>query len=149
MEESYELFLINRLGRLLKETGRFSISPVYVVGIYSGSDQLGEGFGSSLKMAEYRAAEDALQRVYLTRVPTHLLKIPSTTLSRDLFEDIDLEVEDVEEQLTATAYVPGELGQPESQVESGGRGRGAHLAPKTTLPKSTSVGEMTQEHWFA
>lgn len=40
--------------RLLKETGRFSNSPVFVVGIYSGQDKLGEGFGSSLKMAEYR-----------------------------------------------------------------------------------------------
>ncbi len=40
--------------RLLKETGRLSISPVFVVGIFSGADQLGEGFGSSLKMAEYR-----------------------------------------------------------------------------------------------
>jgi large subunit ribosomal protein L44 len=40
--------------RLLKETGRLSNSPVFVVGIYSGADKLGEGFGSSLKMAEYR-----------------------------------------------------------------------------------------------
>jgi large subunit ribosomal protein L44 len=40
--------------RLLKETGRFSNSPVFVVGVYSGAEQLGEGFGSSLKMAEYR-----------------------------------------------------------------------------------------------
>jgi large subunit ribosomal protein L44 len=42
------------LCRLLKETGRYSNSPVFVVGIFSGSDQLGEGFGSSLKMAEFR-----------------------------------------------------------------------------------------------
>ena len=42
--------------RLLKETGRLSISPVFVVGIYSGADQLGEGFGSSLKMAEFRVS---------------------------------------------------------------------------------------------
>ena len=40
--------------RLLKETGRFSNSPVFVVGIFSGPDKLGEGFGSSLKMAEFR-----------------------------------------------------------------------------------------------
>ena len=40
--------------RLLKETGRFSAAPVFVVGIYSGPDQLGEGFGSSLSMAEFR-----------------------------------------------------------------------------------------------
>jgi len=40
--------------RLLKETGRFSNSPVFVVGIFSGADQLGEGFGASLRMAEFR-----------------------------------------------------------------------------------------------
>jgi hypothetical protein len=39
---------------MLKETGRFSNSPMYVVGIYSGADKLGEGFGSSIRMAEYR-----------------------------------------------------------------------------------------------
>lgn len=65
--------------RLLKETGRFSNSPVFVVGIYSGADQLGEGFGSSLKMAEFRAAEDALLRVYLTRTPNHLIRLPTST----------------------------------------------------------------------
>jgi large subunit ribosomal protein L44 len=42
--------------RLLKETGRFSNSPIFVVGIYSGADQLGEGFGGSLKMAEFRVS---------------------------------------------------------------------------------------------
>lgn len=44
----------SHIGRLLKETGRLSISPVFVVGIYSGGEKLGEGFGSSLKMAEFR-----------------------------------------------------------------------------------------------
>ncbi|EKM81880.1 hypothetical protein AGABI1DRAFT_112106, partial [Agaricus bisporus var. burnettii JB137-S8] len=67
------------VSRLLKETGRFSNSPVYVVGIFSGSDQLGEGQGSSLKMAEFRAAEDALHRVYLTRTPDDLIQLPTTT----------------------------------------------------------------------
>jgi len=42
------------LYRLLKETGRYSNSPIFVVGIFSGLDKLGEGFGSSLKMAEYQ-----------------------------------------------------------------------------------------------
>ncbi|KAJ7245126.1 ribonuclease III domain-containing protein [Mycena haematopus] len=65
--------------RLLKETGRFSNSPVFVVGIYSGNDKLGEGFGASLKMAEYRAAEAALLAVYLTRTPPELLQLPTTT----------------------------------------------------------------------
>ena len=40
----------------MKETGRFSNSPIFVVGIYSGADKLGEGFGSSLKMAEFRVS---------------------------------------------------------------------------------------------
>ena len=48
--------MLNALDRLLKETGRFSNSPVYVVGVYSGADKLGEGFGSSLKMAEFRVS---------------------------------------------------------------------------------------------
>ncbi|KAF9453517.1 60S ribosomal protein L3 [Macrolepiota fuliginosa MF-IS2] len=67
------------VSRLLKETGRFSNSPIYVVGIFSGADKLGEGHGSSLKMAEFRAAEDALHRVYLTRTPDHLIQLPSST----------------------------------------------------------------------
>ncbi|KAF4611052.1 hypothetical protein D9613_006829 [Agrocybe pediades] len=67
--------------RLLKETGRFSNSPVFVVGIFSGADKLGEGFGASLRMAEFRAAEDALQRVYLTQTPAESLQLPSSTFS--------------------------------------------------------------------
>jgi len=43
--------------RLLRESGRASNSPIYVVGIFSGVDKLGEGFGSSLKMAEYRVSD--------------------------------------------------------------------------------------------
>jgi large subunit ribosomal protein L44 len=42
------------VSRLLAETGRASNSPMFVVGVYSGVDKLGEGFGSSLRMAEYR-----------------------------------------------------------------------------------------------
>jgi len=34
-------------------------------------------------MAEYRAAEDALHRVYLTRTPDHLVQLPSSTFSSD------------------------------------------------------------------
>ena len=43
--------------RLLSETGRASSSPVFVVGIFSGKNKLGEGFGSSIKMAEFRVSE--------------------------------------------------------------------------------------------
>lgn len=46
--------------RLLKETGRLSNSPIFVVGIFSGADKLGEGFGSSLKMAEFRVSLEHL-----------------------------------------------------------------------------------------
>ncbi|EEB92229.1 hypothetical protein MPER_09293, partial [Moniliophthora perniciosa FA553] len=76
------LEMVEKYGRErpeIQETGRYSNSPVFVVGIYSGEEQLGEGFGSSLKMAEYRAAEDALHRVYLTKTPPHHIQLPSST----------------------------------------------------------------------
>jgi len=83
--------------RLLKETGRYSNSPVFVVGIFSGQDQIGEGFGSSLKMAEFRAAEDALARVYLTRTPDDLIQLPSSTFPLGLGDvyrtDVEAKVE--------------------------------------------------------
>lgn len=53
------------IARLLKESGRLSISPVFVVGIYSGLDKIGEGYGSSLAMSEERAAKDALANYYM------------------------------------------------------------------------------------
>lgn len=52
--------------RVLAETGRLSIAPIFVLGVYSGTTKLGEGYGSSLAMAEYRACEDALKRIYLS-----------------------------------------------------------------------------------
>lgn len=42
--------------RLLSETGRTSSSPVFIIGVFSGKEKLGEGFGSSLKMAEFRVS---------------------------------------------------------------------------------------------
>ncbi|SCV67115.1 BQ2448_5761 [Microbotryum intermedium] len=51
--------------RLLKESGRLSNHATFVSGVYSGTTKLGEGFGSSIKMSEYRASEDALRRLYL------------------------------------------------------------------------------------
>lgn len=50
---------------LLKESGRLSAHPTYVTGAFSGDVKLGEGFGSSVRMSEWRASEDALRRVYL------------------------------------------------------------------------------------
>ncbi|KAJ1920026.1 54S ribosomal protein L3 mitochondrial [Mycoemilia scoparia] len=56
------------VSRLLKETGRFTNSPVFIVGVFSGTKKIGEGFGSSLKMAEFRAAKDALIKYYTREV---------------------------------------------------------------------------------
>ncbi len=51
--------------RLLAETGRFSATPVFVVGVFSGSNKLGEGQGSSLIEGKIRAAVNALKSWYL------------------------------------------------------------------------------------
>ncbi|KAG8906864.1 hypothetical protein FRB99_005924 [Tulasnella sp. 403] len=108
------------LSRLLKETGRFSISPMYVVGVYSGEDKLGEGFGSSLQMAEFRASEDVLRRLYLTQTPPHLLSLPSSTFpktaSSDPFGDLS--------KITDCAYAPGQLGECEVLYGSSSKQRG-------------------------
>ena len=42
------------VSRILHETGRHSSAPVFVVGVFSGTQRLGQGAGSSLKMAEHR-----------------------------------------------------------------------------------------------
>ncbi|KAJ3303092.1 hypothetical protein HDV03_004171 [Kappamyces sp. JEL0829] len=56
------------VARLLKETGRHSHSPVFIVGMYSGFQKIGEGYGSSLKMAENRAIRDALIKHYVAEI---------------------------------------------------------------------------------
>ncbi|KAI8963853.1 ribonuclease III [Daldinia sp. FL1419] len=53
------------VARLLSETGRLSRTPVFVVGIYSGRDLLGEGAASSLDDARIAAAINALKAWYL------------------------------------------------------------------------------------
>ncbi|KAJ1679225.1 54S ribosomal protein L3 mitochondrial [Spiromyces aspiralis] len=65
------------VARLLKETGRFTNSPVFIVGVFSGTQKIGEGFGSSLKMAEFRAAKDALIKYYTNEVKD--ISLPSQT----------------------------------------------------------------------
>jgi hypothetical protein len=78
--------------------------PLFVIGLFSGGQKLGEGYGSSLKMAEWRAAEDSLRRIYLSRafatssalvdlhadppLPSDTLAFPSTTyMPRPLGDD--------------------------------------------------------------
>ncbi|KAI9594207.1 ribonuclease III domain-containing protein [Syncephalis fuscata] len=56
------------VSRLIRESGRASNAPVFVVGVYSGNRRLAEAYGSSIKMAEHRAAKDALLKYYLTEV---------------------------------------------------------------------------------
>ncbi|KAH7890768.1 ribonuclease III domain-containing protein [Phlebopus sp. FC_14] len=118
--------------RLLKETGRFSQSPIFVVGIYSGADKLGEGFGSSLKMAEYRAAEDSLHRLYLTQTPSHLLQLPSSTFGSD---------SDIYSGSDEGPYTPGELG--EAEVLYASSGRSGIITPKRP-PFGETEGETTK-----
>jgi dsRNA-specific ribonuclease len=65
------------VARLISETGRLSRHPVFVVGVYSGKDKLGEGAGSSLDEARFRAAAAALKGWYLYR-PLEVT-VPSST----------------------------------------------------------------------
>ncbi|KAF2025652.1 ribonuclease III [Setomelanomma holmii] len=65
------------VARLISETGRLSRHPVFVVGVYSGKDKLGEGAGSSLDEARTRAAAAALKAWYLYR-PIEVT-VPSST----------------------------------------------------------------------
>ncbi|KTW30612.1 hypothetical protein T552_00328 [Pneumocystis carinii B80] len=69
------------VSRLIAETGRRSSAPLFVVGVYSGNDKLGEGHGSSLKEAKYRASVDALKAWYLYE--SKEFNCPSKTLEND------------------------------------------------------------------
>lgn len=65
------------IARILSETGRMSRTPVFVVGVFSGRDKLGEGAGASLDEARLRAAIGALKGWYLyspvkVRVPSEV-----------------------------------------------------------------------------
>lgn len=72
------------VARLLSETGRLSRTPVYVVGIFSGNDKLGEGTASNLGFARQKAAMNALKAWYLyspgedVRVPSDMLVTTAT-----------------------------------------------------------------------
>lgn len=54
--------------RMEGETGRQSNSPMFLAGVYTegeNSSKLGEGYGPSIRVAENRAARNALERYYL------------------------------------------------------------------------------------
>ena len=65
------------VARLISETGRHSRTPVFVVGVYSGQDKLGEDAGSSLAEARVRAAAQALRSWYLYTPPRDQVCLPS------------------------------------------------------------------------
>ncbi|UNI22042.1 54S ribosomal protein L3 mitochondrial [Purpureocillium takamizusanense] len=67
------------LARLESETGRLSRTPVYVVGIYSGKEKLGEGAGPSLDIARRKASMNALKAWYLYS-PGNKVRVPSDTM---------------------------------------------------------------------
>lgn len=55
-------------GSILAESGRHSLSPIYNIGLFLPSGlKLAEGAGSSLRMAEHRAALNALVSIYTAR----------------------------------------------------------------------------------
>lgn len=68
------------VARLLSETGRLSRTPVFVVGIFSGNDKLGEGAAASLEFARKKAAMNALRAWYLYS-PGEDVRVPSEMLS--------------------------------------------------------------------
>ncbi|KAK6436601.1 54S ribosomal protein L3 mitochondrial [Oleoguttula sp. CCFEE 5521] len=65
------------VARLISETGRLSRSPVFVVGVYSGEEKLGEGAGGSLNEARVRAAAAALRSWYLYSPSPEEVVLPS------------------------------------------------------------------------
>ena len=64
------------IARLESETGRHSRTPVFVVGIYSGKEKLGEGTGASLDFARRKASMNALKSWYLY-TPANKVRVPS------------------------------------------------------------------------
>ncbi|KAH8093806.1 60S ribosomal protein L3 [Cristinia sonorae] len=125
------------VSRLLKETGRYSLTPVFVVGIYSGAEKLGEGFGSSLKMAEFRAAEDSLLRLYLTRQPPHLVQLPSSTFSSGVGDIFTAKGNAV------GSYTPGTMA--DSEVLYGSSGKTGLRVPGARTRAVTEVEEGLEE----
>lgn len=70
------------VARLESETGRMSRTPVYVVGIYSGKEKLGEGAGPSLDVARRKASMASLKAWYLYS-PGNKVRVPSDMMEKD------------------------------------------------------------------
>jgi large subunit ribosomal protein L44 len=61
------------VSRLIKESGRATHFPSFVVGVYSGAELLGEGCGTSLKRAEREAMLAALRTHFQTELSNVIL----------------------------------------------------------------------------
>lgn len=72
---------LSPVARMISETGRKSRHPVFVIGIFSGEEKLGEGAGSSIDEARICAAIAALKGWYLYSPPD--FRVPSQTHERD------------------------------------------------------------------
>ncbi|KAH8585578.1 ribonuclease III domain-containing protein [Bisporella sp. PMI_857] len=66
------------VARILSETGRHSRHPVFVVGIFSGNEKLGEGAAPNLLEARLRASVVALKSWYMYS-PGNSTRVPSET----------------------------------------------------------------------
>lgn len=71
------------VARLISETGRLSRTPVFVVGVFSGDDKLGEAAGASLNEGRVRAAAAALRAWYLYSPPDTDIVLPSEVEGAD------------------------------------------------------------------
>ncbi|WFD34564.1 54S ribosomal protein L3 mitochondrial [Malassezia cuniculi] len=100
--------------RMIAETGRLSLAPVFVVGVWSGAIKLGEGTGSSIRMAEYRAAENALRRLYGAERHDYTFSVPSTTLDGVYDGEVPPALRLAGEHVTAAPYSPLPLGRTEA-----------------------------------
>ena len=79
------------ISRLLKETGRLTHFPSFVVGVYSGEKLLAEGCGTSLKRAEKEAIMAALIKHF--QVDMSSISLPSDHEEYMEESEIDLSLE--------------------------------------------------------
>jgi dsRNA-specific ribonuclease len=84
------------VARILSETGRHSRSPVFVVGIFSGEEKLGEGAGASLNEARTRAAIAALKAWYLYSPNAGQPgKLPSHVEDKEKWDSVHIDIGEI------------------------------------------------------
>eukprot|EP00126_Sphaerothecum_destruens_P000005 Sdes_comp10006_c0_seq1m1589 len=71
---------------LLKESGRATHAPVFVVGLYNGTVFMAEGAGVSLKNAEREAARTALRTMFLDEMRSEPMPPQDLYMQEDLYQ---------------------------------------------------------------